>query len=93
MHTMHNRVYNLFSPLPYPSIVHTTVASEMSQRSSHTVPHCPSLHTSTRPSVATLPSTRRIFPCKQTAGKEVVIAMYTHESTKSVKITLIDVKS
>ena len=46
----------------YPSCRHTTVASELPQESSHTVPHSLSMHTSTLPSFARLRPTSRSWP-------------------------------
>lgn len=42
-----------------PSILHTTLASELSQLSSHTVPQTPLAYTSTRPWLLVLPPTNR----------------------------------
>ena len=44
-----------------PSILHTTAASDGDQISSQTVPHIPLYCTSTRPSLALLLPTSRIF--------------------------------
>ena len=46
----------------YPSCLQTTVASVVSQRSSHTVPHWLLMHTSTLPSYWLEPPTRRMLP-------------------------------
>ena len=43
-----------------PSCLQTTIASVGSHKSSHTVPHCPRKHTSTRPSKLFLPPTSRM---------------------------------
>ena len=53
----------------YPSCLHTTWASRLSQRSSHTVPHTPPTHTSTLPSLAVLPSSRRRSPVLQALSR------------------------
>ena len=45
-----------------PSCRHATRISTSPKESSHTVPHCPSTHTSTLPSLGTLPPVRRIAP-------------------------------
>ena len=50
-----------------PSCLQATAASLASQRSSHTVPHCPRKHTSTRPSKLFLPPTSRISVLLQPA--------------------------
>ena len=46
----------------YPSALHTTAASLLSQKSSHTVPHLPPTHTSTLPSSEVCPSTSCKLP-------------------------------
>ena len=43
----------------YPSCLHTTLASLLSQKSSHTVPHTPLMQTSTLPALFTGPLTKR----------------------------------
>ena len=45
----------------YPSMLQITFASVLFQPSSQTVPHLPNAYTSTRPSKASLPPTRRIY--------------------------------
>ena len=52
-----------------PSCLQATLASLKSQESSHTVPHCPRKHTSTRPSKSLLPPTSRISVSLQAAEK------------------------
>ena len=63
----------------YPSCLQTTVASVLSHKSSHTVPHWSLMHTSTLPSYWLEPPTRRTSPYVQlplafTAG--VVLVKY-----------------
>ena len=53
----------------YPSCLHTTWASRLSQRSSHTVPHTPPTHTSTLPSLAVRPPSRRRSPVLQALSR------------------------
>ena len=50
------QVYGLLS-VGHPNCLHTTVASFLSQSSSHTVPHTPFWHISTLPSFELEPST------------------------------------
>ena len=54
----------------YPSCRHTTVASALPQKSSHTVPHSLSMQISTLPSFAMLPPTSRSWPCVQGAVRQ-----------------------
>ena len=49
----------------YPSCRHTTVASELPQESSHTVPHSLFMQISTLPSFALLPPASRSWPVVQ----------------------------
>ena len=58
--------YSLLCPL-YPSCLQTTLASNLSQRSSHTVPYIPLTHISTVPSPLTELPTRRTLPFTHTA--------------------------
>ena len=51
--------------LPYPNCLQTTVASVLSHKSSHTVPHWSLMHTSTLPSYWLEPPTRRTSPYVQ----------------------------
>ena len=53
-------------PVSYPSCLHTTRVSALSHWSLHTVPHSPSLHTSTLPSVSVAPSFSLTSPCIHT---------------------------
>ena len=56
-----------------PSCLQATIASFVSQKSSHTVPHCPWRHTSTRPSSFELflPPTSRISVLLQVATADI----------------------
>ena len=56
-----------------PSCLQATIASLVSQKSLHTVPHCPWRHTSTRPSSFELflPPTRRISVLLQAATADI----------------------
>ncbi len=56
--------------VPKPSSLQTTLAAAMSQRWSHTVPHFPSLSTSTRPSPSRGPAFRRTTSWKE-KGREI----------------------
>ena len=72
MHLKRERNINLWDAYSLqsevsPSCLQTTVASLVSQKASHTVPHCPWKHTSTRPSRLFLPPTSRISVLLQTA--------------------------
>ena len=67
---MENGIINLHSVVR-PSCLHTTLASLISQSSSHTVPHCPRKHTSTRPSKLFLPPTSRISVLLQAASTDI----------------------
>ena len=62
---------NLLHSEVRPSCLQATIASLKSQESSHTVPHCPWKHTSTRPSKLVLPSTNRISVLLQTGSEDV----------------------
>ena len=68
----------------YPSCLQTTVASVLSQESSHTVPHWSLMHTSTLPSYWLEPPTRRTspyvqFPLAFTAGVALLkFKIYIH---------------
>ena len=55
----------VFSPSTSPSCLHTTLASMLSQKSSHTVPQWLLMHTSTRPSLGKNPPARRTDPLEQ----------------------------
>ena len=80
----HNATYKSFLiPESYPSCLHTTLASVLSQRSSQTVPHAPPLHTSTRPSKLFVPPTRRMDPSMQTIPliNYLTYTSYTHLDT------------
>ena len=55
-------IVDLLAVYAYPSCLQTTVASMLSQESSHTVPHWSLMHTSTLPSYWLEPPTRRTSP-------------------------------
>ena len=55
--------------LEYPSCPHATLASKLSQPSSHTVPHVSFMQISRRPSNRSAPPTRRSSPWLQNAAK------------------------
>jgi len=57
----------------YLSCLHTTLASLLSQKSSHTVPHTPLMQTSTLPALFTGPLTKRsvsLVQCWAAVGRE-----------------------
>ena len=66
---LHDKFKLLHSGLR-PSCLQATIASLVSQESSHTVPHCPWKHTSTRPSKLLLPSISRMSVLLQAATAE-----------------------
>ena len=61
----HIKECSLLPVYAYPSCLQTTVASVVSQESSHTVPHWSLMHTSTLPSYWLEPPTRRTSPYVQ----------------------------
>ena len=65
----HQKCLNI--PSVYPSWLQTTLASLLSQLSSHTVPQLPWRHTSTRPWYWLSPFTSRISPFVQLASTSV----------------------
>ena len=60
----------------YSSCLHTTVASRVPQRSSHTVPQFRFQHNSTRPSVGAVPPTSLMSLFAQTAEKKHYSSVY-----------------
>ena len=82
-------VVNLHSEVR-PSCLQATPASLKSQKSSHTVPHCPWKHTSTRPSRLFLPPTSRISVLLQapTTDEEGYTFNETVKTYKQVAIAL-----
>ncbi len=77
-------VYSIYGymyviPVPeYPNCLHATLAADVPQLSSHTVPHTPPIHSSTLPSVDIEPSINRIDPSVQAETKNnKTIILYT----------------
>lgn len=71
--------------LPKPSSWQTIDASFKSQSSSHTVPHCPSWNTSTRPSRLVLPSINRTKGVFGFAGNREATGLIEPQSGKHFK--------
>ena len=69
----------------YPSCLQTTVASEVPQKSSHTVPQLWLRHSSTRPSVGAVPPTSLMSLSLQTAEKHNVTVSLLLSSVKTVE--------
>lgn len=70
-------IVRLLLGIRYPNCRQTTLASGVLQTSSHTVPHTPSLQTSTLPSSNSEPSLNCISPWVQALEKDIIGSVNT----------------